>query len=66
MSPVFDASFFGHFVLEAGKSCSRMHNFLPILTLFTNLESSGDGQHCADSLINLSADYDLATTVGKK
>ena len=43
-----------------------MHNFLPILTFFTNLESSGDGQHGADTLINFSADYDLETAVWKK
>ena len=62
-SPFFEASFFGHFALEAGKSWSRLHNFWPIRTFFTNLESPGDGQYDADALINFTADYDLETAL---
>ena len=59
--PFFDASFLAILSWKQGNHALECTMFDQFLTFFTNLESSGDGQYGADTLINFSADYDLET-----
>ena len=68
MSPFLEASFFAILSWKQGNHALEWTIFNQYWRslIFTNLESSGDGQYDSGSLINFSADYHLEIADWKK